>query len=134
MSGRAPVLVEVRASQRRVIIKLITKVPVSRARTSLETLPATRRVKLSSWTSCVTTSMMRTAFWFEEAPKIYEMGSTMEELRARCNDEFLKGYNDTFSSRRLDIILFDDAMRHFDAYLSLHWNAQGFHLIGWRGR
>ena len=48
----------------------------------------------------------------EEAPKIYEKGGTMEELRARCNDEFLKGYNDTFSSRRLDIILFDDAMRH----------------------
>jgi dynein heavy chain len=48
----------------------------------------------------------------EEAPKIYELGGTMEVLRTRCGDEFLKGYNEANSSRRLDIILFDDAMRH----------------------
>ena len=47
----------------------------------------------------------------QEAPKIYELGGNMDTMRTRVY-EFLERYNDANASKRLDIILFDDAMRH----------------------
>jgi len=47
----------------------------------------------------------------EEAPKIYELGGTLEALRTRVT-EFLHHYNETYPSRQMNLVLFDDAMRH----------------------
>jgi|TARA_B110000091_G_scaffold203611_1_gene237290 dynein heavy chain len=46
-----------------------------------------------------------------EAPKVYENGGNMEKLRTRVH-HFLSSYNETFPSKQLNIIMFDDAMRH----------------------
>jgi len=47
----------------------------------------------------------------QEAPKIYELGGTMEALRERVQG-FLAKYNEQFPARKLEIVMFDDAMRH----------------------
>src|SRR5262249_17997720 len=46
-----------------------------------------------------------------EAPKIYEVGPPMEELRGRV-EEFLGKYNEQYPAKAMNIILFDDAMKH----------------------
>ena len=46
-----------------------------------------------------------------EAPKVYELGGSMESLRNRVKD-FLSKYNDQYPSKAMNIVLFDDAMRH----------------------
>lgn len=45
------------------------------------------------------------------APKVYELGGTMDALRERVQG-FLKQYNDQYPSKQMNIVLFDDAMRH----------------------
>lgn len=47
----------------------------------------------------------------QEAPKIYEYGGSMDFLRTRVS-YFLSKYNETYPSRAMNIVLFDDAMRH----------------------
>ena len=42
-----------------------------------------------------------------EAPKIYEIGGRLPDLRLRV-DVFISRYNDQFPSRQLNIVLFDD--------------------------
>jgi dynein heavy chain len=46
-----------------------------------------------------------------EAPKIYELGPAMEDLRGRV-EEFLGKYNEQYPAKAMNIILFDDAMKH----------------------
>ena len=46
-----------------------------------------------------------------EAPLVYELGGTMDELRERVQT-FLYRYNDAYPSKQMNLILFDDAMRH----------------------
>jgi dynein heavy chain len=46
-----------------------------------------------------------------EAPKIYELGGNLEFLRDRVQG-FLKKYNEQFPSKAMNLVLFDDAMRH----------------------
>lgn len=46
-----------------------------------------------------------------DAPKQYEQGSSLESLRNRC-ELYLSRYNEAFSSRSMNLVLFDDALRH----------------------
>eukprot|EP01041_Mallomonas_annulata_P002980 gene2980-5847_t len=46
-----------------------------------------------------------------EAPKVYELGGTVEVLRQRVKD-FLVRYNELFPTKAMNLVLFDDAMRH----------------------
>jgi dynein heavy chain len=46
-----------------------------------------------------------------EAPKIYELGPCLEDLRCRV-EEFLVKYNEQYPAKAMNIILFDDAMKH----------------------
>jgi len=45
------------------------------------------------------------------APKIYESGGTLENVRSRVTD-FMKKHNEEFVSRKLELVLFEDALRH----------------------
>jgi dynein heavy chain len=47
----------------------------------------------------------------QEAPKIYEDGGTIENMRARAC-YFLAKYNEAYPSKRMDLVLFDDALKH----------------------
>lgn len=47
----------------------------------------------------------------EEAPKVYEPGGTLEDIRPICM-EFLEKYNSEFPSKRMDLVLFNDALEH----------------------
>jgi len=47
----------------------------------------------------------------EEAPKTYEPGGTLKEIKERV-DMFLDKYNEENPSRKMDLILFDDALKH----------------------
>ena len=47
----------------------------------------------------------------QEAPKVYELGESMVSLRTRVMG-FLAKYNELNPSRKMNIIMFDDAMRH----------------------
>ena len=47
----------------------------------------------------------------QEAPKIYELGMGMDPLRDRVT-MFLSKYNEEYSGRQMNLVLFDDAMRH----------------------
>lgn len=47
----------------------------------------------------------------QEAPKIYELGGSLTELRSRV-EEFLRRYNEQYPARAMNIVLFDDAMQH----------------------
>ena len=46
-----------------------------------------------------------------EAPKVYEAGGDLAAVRARVT-AFMRRYNEDFPARRLDLVLFDDALRH----------------------
>lgn len=46
-----------------------------------------------------------------EAPRIYEAANSLVEVREKVQ-EFLVRYNEEFPARRLDLVLFDDALRH----------------------
>lgn len=46
-----------------------------------------------------------------EAPKVYEVGGSIEFLRTRVED-FLKKFNDATPSKAMNLVLFDDAMKH----------------------
>ena len=46
-----------------------------------------------------------------EAPKIYELGLDIETLRQRVLT-FLQRHNEMFPAKQMNIILFDDALRH----------------------
>jgi dynein heavy chain len=46
-----------------------------------------------------------------EAPKLYEIGGNLETIRSRV-ELFMGKYNEQYPSRPMNIILFDDAMRH----------------------
>jgi len=47
----------------------------------------------------------------QECPKIYEDGGSIENIRARAY-QFLSKYNETYPSKRMDLVLFDDALKH----------------------
>ena len=47
----------------------------------------------------------------QEAPKIYELGGSLQSLRERVQ-MFLKKYNDQYPAKAMNLVLFDDAMRH----------------------
>jgi len=47
----------------------------------------------------------------ELAPKIYEQGGTLENVRNRVK-EFMAKHNEEFPARKLELVLFDDALRH----------------------
>ncbi|EJK46835.1 hypothetical protein THAOC_34479 [Thalassiosira oceanica] len=47
----------------------------------------------------------------EEAPKVYEDGGTLEMIRERAL-MFLDKYNEEFPSKRMELVLFEDALRH----------------------
>ncbi|KAJ1453028.1 P-loop containing dynein motor region D4-domain-containing protein [Pelagophyceae sp. CCMP2097] len=46
-----------------------------------------------------------------EAPKVYEPGGSLVEVRGRVTS-FLDKYNEENSSRKMDLVLFDDALKH----------------------
>lgn len=46
-----------------------------------------------------------------EAPKLYELGGSLATVKLRV-EEFLTRYNEQYPSRPMNIILFDDAMKH----------------------
>eukprot|EP01042_Synura_sphagnicola_P000006 gene6-7_t len=46
-----------------------------------------------------------------EAPKVYEVGGSLESIKVRVR-EFLNKYNDAYPTKAMNLILFDDAMRH----------------------
>lgn len=46
-----------------------------------------------------------------EAPKLYEMGTSLHMIRERCM-LYLTRYNDAHPSRVMNLVLFDDALRH----------------------
>ena len=46
-----------------------------------------------------------------EAPRVYEPGGSLPAIRARAM-RFMSKYNDEFPARRLDLVLFDDALQH----------------------
>ena len=46
-----------------------------------------------------------------EAPKVYELGGTIQALKNRVQ-LFLDKYNESFPAKAMNIVLFDDAMRH----------------------
>ena len=45
------------------------------------------------------------------AERIYEAINNMEKLRARCNS-LLDEYNTKFPSKKMALVLFDDALKH----------------------
>jgi len=47
----------------------------------------------------------------EEAPKVYEPGGTLARIRPRVID-FLDKYNEEFPSKKMNLVLFDDALAH----------------------
>ena len=47
----------------------------------------------------------------EEAPKVYEPGGTLEDIRPICMD-FLDRYNLEYPSKMMDLVLFNDALEH----------------------
>jgi len=47
----------------------------------------------------------------QEAPKVYEDGGTLEMIRDRAL-MFLDKYNEEFPSKRMELVLFEDALRH----------------------
>ena len=47
----------------------------------------------------------------EEAPKVYEPGGTLKEIKSRV-DMFLDKYNEENPSKKMDLVLFDDALKH----------------------
>ena len=47
----------------------------------------------------------------EEAPKVYEPGGTLKEIKGRV-DMFLDKYNEENPSKKMDLVLFDDALKH----------------------
>ena len=47
----------------------------------------------------------------EEAPKIYEDGVSVEMIRDRAI-MFLDKYNEEFPSKRMELVLFEDALKH----------------------
>ena len=46
-----------------------------------------------------------------EAPKQYELGGSLISIRERCL-EYMNRYNEANSSRTMNLVLFDDALRH----------------------
>ncbi|KAJ1446978.1 dynein heavy chain and region D6 of dynein motor-domain-containing protein [Pelagophyceae sp. CCMP2097] len=47
----------------------------------------------------------------EEAPKTYELGGSLPELRVRVLS-FLQRHNETFPARQMHLVVFDDALQH----------------------
>ncbi|KAL7543927.1 hypothetical protein ACHAXR_013293, partial [Thalassiosira sp. AJA248-18] len=47
----------------------------------------------------------------EEAPKVYEDGGTLEMIRERAC-MFLDKYNEEYPSKRMELVLFEDALKH----------------------
>jgi len=54
---------------------------------------------------------IHTASLAELAPKIYEAIGSMDALRARAN-QLLDLYNNKYSSKKMPLVLFDDALKH----------------------
>ena len=46
------------------------------------------------------------------APKVYEDGGSLSMIKERVY-MFLKKYNEEFPSKKMELILFEDALRHF---------------------
>ena len=47
----------------------------------------------------------------QEAPKIYEVGESLVQVRSRV-EYFARRYNEEFPSKKVDLVLFDDALKH----------------------
>lgn len=47
----------------------------------------------------------------QEAPKIYEVGESLAQVRSRV-EHFARRYNEEFPSKKVDLVLFDDALKH----------------------
>ena len=47
----------------------------------------------------------------EEAPKVYECGGGLAQVRERV-EFFARRYNEEFPAKRMDLVFFDDALRH----------------------
>ncbi|CAM9612971.1 unnamed protein product, partial [Ectocarpus sp. 12 AP-2014] len=47
----------------------------------------------------------------EEAPKVYEPGGLLTDIRDRVK-EFMGKHNEEFPAKKLELVLFDDALRH----------------------
>ncbi len=47
----------------------------------------------------------------QEAPREYEPMSDMNKLRKRC-DDLLQDYNAKFPAKKMNLVLFDDALKH----------------------
>eukprot|EP00814_Leptocylindrus_danicus_P009510 CAMPEP_0116004988 /NCGR_PEP_ID=MMETSP0321-20121206/911_1 /TAXON_ID=163516 /ORGANISM="Leptocylindrus danicus var. danicus, Strain B650" /LENGTH=4605 /DNA_ID=CAMNT_0003473357 /DNA_START=128 /DNA_END=13942 /DNA_ORIENTATION=- len=47
----------------------------------------------------------------EEAPKVYEDGGSLDMIRDRAY-EFLQKYNEEYPSKKMELVLFEDALKH----------------------
>jgi len=47
----------------------------------------------------------------EESPKVYQDGGSLESIR-KCVYMFLQKYNEEYPSKRMELVLFEDALKH----------------------
>lgn len=47
----------------------------------------------------------------EEAPKVYEDGGSLESIHKRVY-MFLQKYNEEYPSKKMELVLFEDALKH----------------------
>jgi len=64
----------------------------------------------------------------EEAPKIYEDGGSLEDIRERAY-YFLNKYNEEFPSRKMELVLFEDALKHLLRLIRLIETPRGSGLL-----
>ena len=64
----------------------------------------------------------------EEAPKIYEDGGSLDMIRERAY-HYLRKYNEEYPSRKMELILFDDALKHLLSILRLIETPRGSGLL-----
>jgi len=64
----------------------------------------------------------------EEAPKIYEDGGSLEDIRERAY-YFLNKYNEDYPSRKMELVLFEDALKHLLRIIRLIETPRGSGLL-----
>ena len=64
----------------------------------------------------------------EAAPKIYEDGGTLENIRDRAT-WFMGKYNEANAATPLTLVLFDDALRHMIAFLVSYRCLEAMHFL-----
>ncbi len=77
---------------------------------------------------CRGVSVCAVQVFLHAGPKTYEPCATIKHLHARVSD-MLESYNEDFPSNRLELILFDDALRHVARIARILSQPQGSALL-----